>query len=363
MAEWIKELLVGAFNMIYPANSIWKACMSCVKMMLVTTPMDIGNGDVWSRVISELYPTFFVIGSSLLLIFLSIVFLKEITDFRKSITIELLVTYGIKLIIAEFLLTNAIPLIKLFFRMASQLSYSTISDNSLTIVTPADPQIGEMLTYLAWGLVFMIVTQAIYYRLLIPDLLLGENVQKAIYLDCDLMLNADISELWNVELGRNVLAAVAETNEGCRYVSSPRALRLYKELGIPEKNKYFNSGVLVMNLEEWRKRNITAKVCNYLTENREQVIYHDQDGLNAILWDSWLELPTDWNVMSYLFITEHKHQVINMEKETVEQLRRNPKIVHFTGWKKPWIEECVHPYASLYRKYAQEVGKICVREE
>ena len=41
--------------------------------------------------------------------------------------------------------------------MASQLSYSTISDNSLTIVTPADPQIGEMLTYLAWGLVFMIV--------------------------------------------------------------------------------------------------------------------------------------------------------------------------------------------------------------
>lgn len=207
------------------------------------------------------------------------------------------------------------------------------------------------------------LTQAIYYRLLIPDLLLGENVQKAIYLDCDLMLNADISELWNVELGRNVLAAVAETNEGCRYVSSPRALRLYKELGIPEKNKYFNSGVLVMNLEEWRKRNITAKVCNYLTENREQVIYHDQDGLNAILWDSWLELPTDWNVMSYLFITEHKHQVINMEKETVEQLRRKPKIVHFTGWKKPWIEECVHPYASLYRKYAQEVGKICVREE
>lgn len=157
MAEWIKELLVGAFNMIYPANSIWKACMSCVKMMLVTTPMDIGNGDVWSRVISELYPTFFMIGSSLLLIFLSIGFLKEITDFRKSITIELLVTYGIKLIIAEFLLTNAIPLIKLFFRMASQLSYSTISDNSLTIVTPADPQIGEMLTYLAWGLVFMIV--------------------------------------------------------------------------------------------------------------------------------------------------------------------------------------------------------------
>ena len=39
MAEWIKELLVGAFNMIYPANSIWKACMSCVKMMLVTTPI------------------------------------------------------------------------------------------------------------------------------------------------------------------------------------------------------------------------------------------------------------------------------------------------------------------------------------
>ena len=94
MQEWIKELLVGAFNLIYPANEIWKTCMALVKAMLGITPVDIGGGDVWNRVVTEIYPPFLLIGSSLILIFLSIGFLKEITDFRKGITIEVLSLMG-----------------------------------------------------------------------------------------------------------------------------------------------------------------------------------------------------------------------------------------------------------------------------
>ena len=156
MQEWIKELLVGAFNLIYPANEIWKTCMALVKAMLGITPVDIGGGDVWNRVVTEIYPPFLLIGSSLILIFLSIGFLKEITDFRKGITIEVLVTYGIRLILAEFLLVNAVPLIRLFFQMASQLSLTAFDDAVMSTVTPSDPQVGEMLTYLAWGLVYLI---------------------------------------------------------------------------------------------------------------------------------------------------------------------------------------------------------------
>ena len=202
------------------------------------------------------------------------------------------------------------------------------------------------------------LTYTAYYRLLIPELLEKSNIKKAIYLDCDLLLNDDIKKLWEIELEGNVLGAIAETCAGCRYVSSPRALKLYKELGIPKNSKYFNSGVLLMDLEEWRRQEITLKVCKYLTENKEYVIYHDQDGLNAILWNSWKELPIDWNVMSYIFITEWEHQEVNMEKKLREKIKKYPKIIHFTGRKKPWKEGCMHPYAALYQQYVRELNML-----
>ena len=113
-----------------------------------------------------------------------------------------------------------------------------------------------------------------------------------------------------------------------------------------------------MDLEEWRRQEITLKVCKYLTENKEYVIYHDQDGLNAILWNSWKELPIDWNVMSYIFITEWEHQEVNMEKKLREKIKKYPKIIHFTGRKKPWKEGRMHPYAALYQQYVRELNML-----
>lgn len=131
--------------------------MILVEVMLGVTPMSVGEGSVWSKVVNELYPPFLLLGSSLLLVFLSIGFLKEITDFRKGITLEILVSYGVRLVLAEFFLVNAIPILQLFFQMAAQLSFLSFEGASLSGVTPSDPQIGEMITYMEWGLLYLIV--------------------------------------------------------------------------------------------------------------------------------------------------------------------------------------------------------------
>lgn len=147
---------MGSFNLINPANQIWNGCMTWVKVMLGATPMHLADGNIWDKVIAELYPIFATIGSSLLMTFLFVGFLKEIMDFRKNITLELLVTYGIRIIVANILLLNVVPLAQRFFWSASQLAYTTFNDFSYTFVTPDNPQIGEFLSYFVVGIAYII---------------------------------------------------------------------------------------------------------------------------------------------------------------------------------------------------------------
>ncbi|MGH7426947.1 MAG: glycosyltransferase, partial [Candidatus Methylomirabilaceae bacterium] len=75
--------------------------------------------------------------------------------------------------------------------------------------------------------------------------ILPNRVEKAIYLDSDLVVHGNIAELWGVGLGGKPLLAVQD--EGARTVGSPWGLRNYSELGLDPSAMYFNSGVLVFD--------------------------------------------------------------------------------------------------------------------
>lgn len=198
------------------------------------------------------------------------------------------------------------------------------------------------------------ITRATYYRLLIPDIL--ENLNKVIYLDCDLIVNYDIQFLWDLDIENKAIAAVTEMNKKALYVSSPWGLKLYKKLHIPEKNKYFNAGVLIMNLKKWRKYSYAAKMFNYLEENREFILWHDQDALNAILWNDWFELKPQWNVMSAFYGYRSWSDSPFSEME-YNQIKNKPYIIHYTNGKdKPWKKECNHPKKTLYYLYMEKEG-------
>jgi lipopolysaccharide biosynthesis glycosyltransferase len=106
---------------------------------------------------------------------------------------------------------------------------------------------------LAWAKQIRYFTLAAYLRLLVPKILPLE-VKKAIYLDCDLIVLKDLGDLWNVEMDDQYTVAVQDGY--LPYVSSHNVMPYYLELGLSGDSKYFNSGVMVINIQKWRSIDI-----------------------------------------------------------------------------------------------------------
>lgn len=194
------------------------------------------------------------------------------------------------------------------------------------------------------------VTIATYFRLLIPNLL-PDSFNKVIYLDSDLIINEDLGKLWDADLGDHHLLAVQDSS--VPLVSSPEGLANYQELGIPANFKYFNGGVLVINLDKWRTENVSLKVIEYLKKNKEHVRWWDQDGLNAILAGKWGELDTHWNIMLlphlYSGASEDPHK-----ENLYNGIVTSPCIIHFASSSKPWSYTYKFPAKNLFFKYLDQ---------
>ena len=197
-----------------------------------------------------------------------------------------------------------------------------------------------------------VLTLATYYRLLIPELL-PKHFEKVIYLDSDLIVKGDLGQLWNIDLGDNYVLAVQDICQ--RYIWNAGGLRNYQQLGISPESKYFNGGVLVINLEKWRAENTGRKTIEFLEQNKEYVQWHDQDGLNGVLAGKWGELDPRWNQMhaihEYSLWTESPY-----EEDVYNDVLHNPYIVHFTTPPKPWQRGCKHPSKDLFFQYLDQTA-------
>ncbi|MFD0696377.1 glycosyltransferase [Paenibacillus sp. GCM10027628] len=175
------------------------------------------------------------------------------------------------------------------------------------------------------------VTKETYYRLSIPDLL-HEKVHKAIYLDSDIIVKEDITKLWNINMDGYFLGAV----EDC-LIKDARNSDLY----MPRKSKYFNAGVLVLNLKKWRAEKIKNKIFEFIKTKSSRIKYCDQDALNAILHDKWRQLDPKWNFQSQYL--------------SYPDLKIKPAVIHYTGRNKPWDSE--HPLKEEYFKYKKNMER------
>lgn len=157
---------------------------------------------------------------------------------------------------------------------------------------------------------FSIVT---YYRLFIASLF--PQYGKVIYLDCDLVVLGDISELYHTELGDNILGACPE-----QFVQSTEEFRAYaaEALGV-DPDRYVNAGVLLMNLAEFRKNRIEEKFVRLITEHDFDLLDPDQAYLNYLCFDKIQILSNGWNKEPMPLACEGKKN-----------------IVHYALYKKPW---------------------------
>jgi len=113
------------------------------------------------------------------------------------------------------------------------------------------------------------ISRAMYFRLLLPDILAGEN--KVIYLDCDLVVEANLEDLWHTDV----------TSYGCAGVDEGNPAQTAR-LGL-DPDFYINAGVLVLNLAYWRRHDIIAGCTKWLEANPYKSILLDQDAINVVL--------------------------------------------------------------------------------
>ncbi len=196
------------------------------------------------------------------------------------------------------------------------------------------------------------ITIVSYYRLLIPDLL-PDWVQKVIYLDCDLVVNADLAQLWANDVTAHHLLAVQDM--GNPYVSSPGGLLNYKELGIPADHKYFNAGVMVINVQKWRAENTGRQVIEYIEQNEDSVLWWDQGGLNAVLASHWGELDLRWNQQPQIYGSANALRA-ELDEQAVRELVEQPFIVHYATYQKPWKYGAKNSRKELFFEYVDKTA-------
>jgi lipopolysaccharide biosynthesis glycosyltransferase len=175
-----------------------------------------------------------------------------------------------------------------------------------------------------------------YYRISIPELF-DENVEKVIYLDCDIIIKQDIQTLWEFNLENHPIAAVENVSSST-----------YKASGLKQSD-YFNSGVMLINLKKWREENIPEQVRTFKMEHPELICTNDQCALNGVFKGHWKRLPLIWNMQSGLY--RQSQQVDRLLKEGADSAIWNPGIIHYIGWSKPWIQPCYHPLEGEFRRY------------
>lgn len=192
---------------------------------------------------------------------------------------------------------------------------------------------------------------SIYYRLLLPRIV-SDSVKKIIYLDTDLIIQRDLGQLWDIDLVDNYVLAVPNLCQ--RYISQTNHLD-HKKFGIPEDCKYFNTGVLVINLEKWRSDKVAERAIEFIEQNPDHVLFPDQDALNIVLAGQWAELDPRWNQMHAIHeYTSWKESPY--DEETYYQVLHHPYIVHFTTPPKPWQSHCKHPRQDLFFSYLDQTA-------
>lgn len=212
------------------------------------------------------------------------------------------------------------------------------------------------------------ISHTAYFRLL-SSTWLPDWISRVIYLDCDTLVVEDVGDLWDLtSQGEKEVWAVPDiacpfidARVGCGdyksigpYLAAVTPVANYGELGIPADQWYFNSGVMVLDLQRWREADRSTCLLRCLQENPKHVWCWDQYALNVVFHDTWGKLPLRWNFGSHVYDYPQGSDGLYrapLLPEQFSEMQRNPAVIHFTTEIKPWHYYCFHPEKDLYFEY------------
>jgi lipopolysaccharide biosynthesis glycosyltransferase len=172
------------------------------------------------------------------------------------------------------------------------------------------------------------ITSPTYYRLLVSELL--PQYEKCIYLDVDVIVCVDLAELFNIGISEHYIAGVKAP--GYHFPEDGNKPYCLKN-GLPSIDQYINAGVLLINLKEFRDKNLNDKFLELYTKSFSS---QDQDIINLVCYNHIKHLPFKYNVMTER-IKEYDDKLLKVfNRKEIDEARTNPFIIHYAHKIKPW---------------------------
>ena len=183
------------------------------------------------------------------------------------------------------------------------------------------------------------ISVAACYRLFIPDIC--SKYKRILYLDCDLVVDADVAELYHADIKEKSIGAVIDKDESMDNIELSKYLQ--KTLPFLHAESYFNSGVILFDIKKCQKDEIAQKAL-VLLEKYTNLRFTDQDILNILLQNKVEFLPFTWNSMW----GQRAENINNFDIP----LLGDKKIIHYIGSTKPWDLWSI-PLSEVFWKYAR----------
>lgn len=181
---------------------------------------------------------------------------------------------------------------------------------------------------------------------LLLDKLLPKKMDRVLYLDGDTIVRGNLSDLYSMDMQDKTIAASIEPT-----IDKKRKHSLELD-GLP----YFNAGVLLVDLKNWRKKNVGNKIISYYKENDGKLFANDQDAINGSMKNDIIVLNPKYNYYNIFYQYSYKFlaklcDFQYISKSEFEEAKNNPIIVHYLGEERPWRVGNRHKYKGDYIYY------------
>ncbi|NMP16514.1 glycosyltransferase family 8 protein [Thalassotalea sp. Y01] len=239
-----------------------------------------------------------------------------------------------------------------------------ISDDSKTLIDELITSYGRTVVFYEFSdirkrlgdLKVESIALSAYSRLFLPEVL-DKNIEQIIYLDCDSIVTGLLSELWEMQFDNCSVIGVEDV--------IPKSFK--SKVGMTEKHKYINSGMIKLNLIKIRNSDYSSQVTHLIETHMGEFPHHDQGIINFIFKDSIKIIKPKYNVMTPFLLMNARelkelYQLQNYySEEDIDDARSNPVFIHFTQSliTRPWVVNSTHPFKDKFEfYYERSVGEL-----
>ncbi len=185
-----------------------------------------------------------------------------------------------------------------------------------------------------------------YARLFVSSSL-PESLERVLYLDCDIIIEQSLRELWSLDLKGNTIAALMDAFS-----------KTYRQnIDLKPTDLMFNSGVMLIDLDKWKSTKAEGRLLDFIARKKGQIQQGDQGALNAVLSYETYCFDPKFNSETVFYDFTYKEMMIYRDppefysEAEIKNAVENPVIIHFTTSflsERPWIKGCDHVYTDRW---------------